>query len=362
MKDDSKTHEASRRAFLKNAALCGGGAALASVMKNVANPFVGTAGAAQGATPDWTKQMGLELFTVRDMVAKDYEGTLAKVAEIGYKEIEPASGYGNMEPKAFKAMLDRLGLSMPSTHSGAAEGPDLEKQLEGFQIMGIQYAGISSSQNGAGRGGAGRGPGGAPPPTTPKGGMDDRRQYRLGMGAGSGPLTMARVETVDDVKRTAAEYNRHGAMAKKFGIKMLIHNHTGEFQPCKDSDLTPEEIMITETDPELVVIQLDIGWASVAGQDVVGLFKKHPGRFVLWHVKDAQGISKMTPDMDQNARMLAATVVPVGEGEVDYKTIFSYAELAGMKHFCVEQDSAAAWGDSIAAARVSYQNLLLDVA
>lgn len=267
-------------------------------------------------------------------------------------------------------MLDRHGLSAPSTHSaGATEGPDMEKQLEGLQIMGIKYAGISAPAGaggpggrGAGRGAGGRGPGGgAPPPTTPNGGIDDRRQYRLGMGPGSGPLTMGSVQTVDAVKRSAAEANRHGQMAKSFGIKMLHHNHTMEFQPCEGSDLTPEDIFITETDPEFVAIQLDIGWAAVAGQNIVGLFHKYPGRFELWHVKDATGMTHMTPDMDQNARMLAATVVPVGEGEVDYKTIFSYAGLAGMKHFAVEQDSAAAWGDSIAAARVSYQNLLLDV-
>ncbi len=308
--------------------------------------------------------MGLELFTVRDVLAIDFEGTLAKVAEIGYKEVEPASGYNNMSPKDFRALLDRHGLSAPSTHSaGATEGPDMEKQLEGLQIMGIKYAGISAPSAPGGAGGrGGRGPGGgAPPPTASKGGMDDRRQYRLGMGAGSGPLTMGSVQTVDAVKRSAAEANRHGQMAKKFGIKMLHHNHTMEFQPCQGSDLTPEDVFITETDPALVAIQLDIGWASVAGQDIVGLFHKYPGRFELWHVKDATGMTHMTRDMDQNARMLAATVVPIGEGEVDYKTIFSYAGLAGMKHFCVEQDSAAAWGDSIAAARVSYNNLLLDV-
>src|SRR5262245_22461975 len=92
------------------------------------------AGLARAA--DWKKQMGLELYTVRDLFDKDPEGTLARVAEIGYKEVEPTS-YGNFDPKHFRAMLDRQELSAPSTHAGATEGPDLEKQLEGFQIMGI---------------------------------------------------------------------------------------------------------------------------------------------------------------------------------------------------------------------------------
>ena len=75
---------------------------------------------------------------------KSYVSTLEQVAAIGYKEIEPAGGYAGMEPKDFRAMLDRLGLSMPSTHSGAMEGPDLEKTLEGFQIMGMKYVDISA--------------------------------------------------------------------------------------------------------------------------------------------------------------------------------------------------------------------------
>src|ERR1700733_13843372 len=103
-----------RREFLKQIAAYGGAVGLA-----------GSFSTAAGA--EWKKQIGLEMYTVRDLMAKDYEGTFAKVAEIGYKEVEPASnGYGNMEPKQFRAMLDRYGLSMPSTHVGATAGPGLE--------------------------------------------------------------------------------------------------------------------------------------------------------------------------------------------------------------------------------------------
>src|SRR5512140_1914774 len=77
-------------------------------------------------TPDWKKQIGLELYTVRDLLPKDYEGILAKVAEIGYKEVEPADPYNNMAPKQYRALLDKYRLTMPSTHSGAVDGPELE--------------------------------------------------------------------------------------------------------------------------------------------------------------------------------------------------------------------------------------------
>jgi len=86
------------------------------------------------------------------------------------------------------------------------------------------------------------------------------------------------------------------------------------------------------------------------------MFAKNPGRFELWHVKDAQGIRAMPADMPQAQRQRTAKLVPVGEGEVNYKAIFAKADLAGMKHFCIEQDNAID-GDSMAAARTSLQNL-----
>ena len=266
---------------------------------------------------DWKTRIGLELYTVRDLLPKDYEGTLQKVAEMGYKEVEPGTDYANMEPKAFRAMLDRLGLSAPSTHVGATEGPGLEKQLEGFRIMGIRYTEIS------------------------------------GGGAEGG-----KAPTEESVKRTAQQANKHGEIARQFGMKILIHNHTMEFQPFEGSTRCPYDVLLAETDPSLVAMQLDIGWASVAGQNILEMFQKHPGRFELWHVKDARGIKLMTPQMRQSERQRSAALVPVGLGEVDYKSIFAAAGQAGLKHFCVEQDNAADWGDSLAAARVSYRNVL----
>lgn len=251
---------ASRREFLKNVASGVGGLVLASRARNAA------AAPAQPAetSPNWTAQIGLELYTVRDLIAKDYPGTLEKVAQIGYKEIEPATGYNDMSPKDFRDMIDRLGLRSPSTHSGITEGPDaaVEKQLEDFKIMGIEYTSLEEPRPPRAR---------ASTPLTPV----ERAQMMA---------RMSRSRTTDDVKREAALYNRYGKLAQKFGIKILRHNHTMEFQPCQGSELTPYDILLSETDPEVVVMQMDIGWATVAGQDPVKLFHKHPGRFVLWHV------------------------------------------------------------------------------
>jgi sugar phosphate isomerase/epimerase len=270
--------EKDRRTFLKEMAVCGGGLALAGYATNF-----GDAVAWGAASPNWKNQIGLELFTLRDLMTdpKNYQRTLEKVAAIGYKEVEPAGGYGGLEPKDYRALLDRLGLSMPTTHSGATEGPDLEKQLEGFQLMGIKYAGISS-------GGGRRG-------TTPAAG--GARGTGGGVPAGGAPFVPppGQQQTEEAVKHTAAEYNRHGEIAKKFGIKMLIHNHTIEFAPLADNpNMRPYDILLAETDPNLVAMQMDIGWAALAGQDIISMFKKNSGRYELWHVKDAR-TSKMDP-------------------------------------------------------------------
>ena len=354
MPHDERPNErdASRRTFLKGVAATVGAIALASRAGEVLGAALPASRDLRSSlAPNWTDQIGLELYTVRDMIAKDYLGTLEKVAAIGYKEIEPAGGYANLSPKQFRAELDRLGLKMPSTHSGVAAGAqaDMEKQLQDFQIMGIEYTSVSEAPPAGGRrGGRGRPPGPATPPTP----AEQRKQLEQFI------RTTAQARTVDDVKQEAARYNNYGKIAQKFGIKLLVHNHTVEFIPCKDAaDQLPYSILLAETDPSLVVFQMDIGWASVAGQNPVQLFQQHAGRFALWHVKDVAGLKFLPPVPDQGGRMAEARLVPVGNGDVDYGEIFKYAGVAGMKHFAIEQDSAADWGDSLAAARVSYEHL-----
>ena len=290
-----------RRSFLQGLAATAGAAAFSDLMAQI--------------DPGWKSHIGLELYTVRDLLPADYEGVLAKIAAMGYKEVEPADPYNNMQPKQYRALLDKYGLTVPSTHSGATAGPGLEKQLEGFQIMGLKY-----TENRGGGGGGGR--------------------------------------TVDAVSKTAALRNELGKIAKKFGMKMLVHNHAGEFELLTGSTKTQYDVLLAETDPDLVAMQLDIGWATVAGQIVLEMFAKSPGRFELWHVKDAIDTKKMEPKMTPSQRQRAAHLCPVGLGDVDYKPIFAAANQAGLKHFVIEQDNAAAWGDSVAAGKVSYQNLL----
>jgi sugar phosphate isomerase/epimerase len=330
-----------RRAFIKDLA-AGGAAAIAAAR-------LGELRAAAQAS-GWKGRIGLELYTVRDQMASDFEGVLARVAAIGYKEIEPANGYNNLSPARFRAMLDRLGLTMPSTHSGArGTGIELEKQLEGFQLMGIKYTEISAGPAG-----------GAPPPRAP---LPPGAYRNPDTGVVHNAFTEAEAfgpyqppATLESVKRLAAQLNANGKIAQKFGMKILVHNHTGEFEKLTDSPKTTYDVLLAETDPSLVTMQLDIGWAYIAGIDPIALFTSHPGRFELWHIKDVFGLKTVNPSLGPNARTSSMAFTPVGTGQIDFKRVFANATLAGLRHFALEHDNAAAWGDSLAAARVSYQS------
>jgi sugar phosphate isomerase/epimerase len=268
----------------------------------------------------WRDRIGLQLYTIRDRFPTDYPGTLEAVARIGYKEVQPTLSYGRHTPEQIKSYLDRAGLAAPTTHVSPPVGADFERTLEGYRLIGHHYATVRVGPlSGAGR---------TPP------------------------------QTRSMVQRTAAEFNEAGRITQKYGMKVIIHNHTEEFAPLADGPSTPYDVLLAETDPSLVAMELDIGWATAAGEDPLALFRKAPGRFEVWHVKDIAGLAGLRALRKQEERQRAARIVPLGEGEIDYRPIFAQAQLAGMKHFYVEQDTAPQSGDSIAAAAASYRNLV----
>ncbi len=292
--------------------------------------------------PNWKNQIGLELYTVRNLLNQDYEGVLSKVAAMGYKEVEPADPYNKMEPAQYKALLDKYGLKMYSTHSGVTDGPDLEKQLEGQRLMGIKYTDIRAPRTAAGRA-----------PVAPRGPQAAGRAQQ----PGGGQPQARPPQSVESVKRSCAQMNKYGAVLKKFGMKYYIHNHAGEFDLLDDGKTNQYDAFLAETDPAVVALQIDIGWAYMAGQDVMQMFKKHPGRFELWHVKDAK-YKQADPKLTPSARARASQIVAMGEGDIDYKTLFANARLAGLKYFVIEQDTAGQGGrDALEDCRIAYRNL-----
>jgi len=318
MSNWTEAEDVNRRTFVKSVAAMAGAMALGGCAR-----MGGATASAMvpSRTPAmWADRMGLELFTVRDQIDKDFAGTLAQVAAAGYKEVETTS-YANLSPAQVRAALDSAGLSATSTHVALTAGPELERQLAGYQQIGHRYS--------AARGAGGPGGRGGPPPPPP---------------------------TVDTIKRQAELYNQIGTAGKPYGVKVLIHNHTNEFEPFADSTNTPYEVLFANIDPDVVVMELDIGWSTVAGHPALELFAQHPGRFPLWHVKDMADLATVHAMKTQAERQRAAKIVPVGLGDINYRPIFERSADAGLQHYFIEQDTAPTTG-SLAAMRLSAQNL-----
>ncbi len=151
--------------------------------------------------------------------------------------------------------------------------------------------------------------------------------------------------------------NKYGAILKKFGMKFRYDNHAVEFELLDDGKTTQWDLFLAETDPDLVALELDVGFAYMAGQDVLAMIKKHPGRYELWQLHDAK-YKQVDPTLTPSARQRACKITAFGEGEVDYKAVFALAEVAGLKHIFIEQDTAGQGDrDALGDCKVSYDNL-----
>jgi sugar phosphate isomerase/epimerase len=240
------------------------------------------------------EKIGLQLYTVRDAMKKDFEGTLARVAKVGYKEVEMAGYLDNLSnpnpaPKRVRELLDSNGLSAPSSHipyTGLSP-ENWPHAIEISETLGHKYI-VNPSID---------------------------RQL---------------VKTIDGWKKAAETFNRAGEESLRSGIQLAYHNHVEEFKPI-DGQL-PYDVLLSESDPKYLQMEMDLGWAHHAGVDPLKYFSKYPGRFPLVHVKDFDKSGKMTE---------------VGSGEIDWKAIFAKSDLAGIKHYFVEHDEPKSPFDSI---------------
>ncbi|HKW41211.1 MAG TPA: sugar phosphate isomerase/epimerase [Gemmatimonadales bacterium] len=240
-------------------------------------------------------RVGLQLYTVRDEMKKDVEGTIARVAATGYTEVEFA-GYFGKSPADIRAMLDRHGLTAPSTHVGAIEPDAWKAALDAAHVIGHRYIVF---------------------PWIPV-------ERRTGL---------------DAYKRFGADFNRAAEQARAAGLQFAYHNHDFEFAPVEGK--LPYDVLLTETDPKLVQMEMDLYWITKGGQDPLTYFARWPGRFPMVHVKDSMG-----PPEHKMA--------DVGAGKIDWKRIFGKQEQAGIKHFFVEHDQPA---DPFASIRASCEYL-----
>jgi sugar phosphate isomerase/epimerase len=243
---------------------------------------------------DWFKKnkpVGLQLYTLRDQVGKDLKGTIARVAQIGYTDVETfgytAGKYFGLSVADFAALLKQNNLRSPSGHYVLSDylskgnEDELKKAVEDSRPLSHDYFTI--------------------------------------------PFLPETLRTsLDDYKKIADLLNKAGEVVKAAGMKLAYHNHNFEFKDWGDGK-TGFDIMLTQTDPALVNFEMDIFWVTKANADPIKLIQAHPGRFQMWHVKDMD-------NTDQR------TFTEVGTGIINYKEIFKYQKLSGMKHFFVEQD------------------------
>ena len=255
-------------------------------------------------------QIGLQLYTLREAIEKDLKGTLEKVAKIGYKELEAASGskghYYGMMPKDFASMVKDMGMNLRSTHV-----------LLSNPYVSVSHTLTNSLQKL----------------------VDDAAE------AGQQYLVCAFLfpeerESLDQYKKHAELFNEAGEACKKAGLQFAYHNHDFEFVKL-DGEI-PYELLLAQTDSELVKMELDLYWVTKIGLDPVQWFEKEPGRFPLWHIKDM-------------AKTQEKEFTEVGNGSIDFQRIFKSSQKAGLEYYFVEQDETP--GDPFNSIQTSYDNL-----
>ncbi len=261
--------------------------------------------------------IGLQLYTMGDLMTTDTKGTLKKLAAIGYKELESAgSSKGNFygfTPKELSAMIKNAGMRWRSAHvGGAAFSPQQFMKMAKTSADSARIQTIMERMKNA-----------------PKSLNLQENYQELADDAAEGGLSYLvcssiPVNTLDEIKTAVDVFNKSGEACKKAGVQFAYHNHTTEFDDIEGH--RPFDYILSNTDKDLVKMELDLAWATKAKQDPVALFKQHPGRFPLWHVKD----------LDKETKNPAE----VGTGIVDFKRIFDNAKESGMKYFFVEQDGA----------------------
>jgi sugar phosphate isomerase/epimerase len=284
-----------RRTFLATL----GGAALAAsgigALACSANSSQTTLPSTTTASPRLS-QIGVQLYTVRGEMQKDVAATLARVARIGYKEVEFA-GYFGRSPSDIRALLDADGLTSPSSHVAlAAIRADTPGIIAAAKVIGHQFVVVP---------------------------WIDAEQRK----------------SLDDWRGIARTLNGLGALFSAAGLNLAYHNHDFEFERI-DGQL-PYDVLLAETDPTLVAMEMDIYWITKAGQDPLAYFAKYPGRFKEVHLKDSKG----SPEHEMTS---------VGSGSINWPQIFAHRSQAGIQHYFVEHDQPK---DAFASIEASYRYL-----
>ena len=277
----------SRRTFLKGISLSGVGLALWNrVPRLMADPL---------GLP-----LGIQLYSVRDVLPKDYDGTLRQLSAIGYREVEAAGFFGRSASEV-KQSMDRANLRCVSAHYSLKDLlPKVDETIQYGKDLGLQYIVCAS-------------PWFKDPSRVKDAGSRDAREH----------MTLA------DWKWNADQFNRIGERVHAAGMHFAYHNHTPEFR--SENGVVFYDELLRLTDPRKVAMELDCGWCVVAGKNPAEYLSKYPTRFAMLHVKDFKMTADTTPEN-------APPSTELGHGTIDYHPIFQAAKKADIKHAFVEQE------------------------
>jgi sugar phosphate isomerase/epimerase len=259
------------------------------------------------------KPVGIQLYAVNSAMQEDPIGTLKRIKQIGFGEVETA-GFGKLSAKEFRKLLDDAGLLCPSAHL-PFDMTNLGPTFEDAHALGTRYVasgGLRSSLQ---------------PPIT-------------------GPWSPM---TLEEAKRTAELANRIGEQARRAGLQYAYHNHNMEF--ADQNGKIGYDILLHETNPDLVKFEIDCGWMVLGGRNPSDYFHRYPDRFPMIHVKDF---------LPLDGKSAAGTEHPgaeLGHGIIDYQPIFSVAEHKGLKHYFAEQEGPFVRMDQLQAAEQAYRYL-----
>jgi sugar phosphate isomerase/epimerase len=252
------------------------------------------------------KPVGLQLYTLRDQLAKDVAGTIQQIAKVGYTDVEIYSLYGQ-SPAKFAQILSANGITASSGHYMLKDvKSNWDQKVEDAKQLGLKYMVNAIVQ------------------------PDERKSF-------------------DDYKRLVDVFNRAGETTRKAGIQFCYHNHNFEF--TKYGDTRVYDYLLKSVDSKLVNFEMDCFWVTHAGADPVAYFNQYPGRFPLLHIKDMKDTPAPTHELDARMGLFA----PVGQGTIDWKRIFIAAKRGGMQHYYVEQDYCEQ--PALEAVKISYEYL-----
>ncbi|MDP9347546.1 MAG: sugar phosphate isomerase/epimerase, partial [Gemmatimonadota bacterium] len=249
---------------------------------------------------DFRGPLGVQLYSFRNQLPKDVPGTLRRIHDLGFREVETAGTYG-LTPPQFRQELDRAGLRATSMHVGYERLRDsLPAVLADAKVLGARYVGTAW----------------IPHP-------------------GNQPIT------VELARRTAADFNRWGRAAREQGLQFFYHIHGYEFQPGTGGVL-PMDVLMRETDPEAVKFQMDVFWATLPGVDPAALLRQYPNRWELMHIKDMR---KGVPTNNHSGTAPPdETEVPVGTGQIDWRAVLRAAREIGLDRYYIEDETADPFG------------------